>query len=36
LEAGKIKFESAGDFLVELEKKFGRGDNELAKVAELK
>lgn len=36
LEAGKIKFESARDFLVELEKKFGGGDNELAKVAELK
>jgi len=36
LEAGEIEFESAGEFLAEIKKEFGEGDEELVKVAELK
>jgi len=36
LEAGKIEFESVGEFLAEIKKEFGGGDEELVKVAELK
>ena len=36
LEAGEIEYESAGDFLAEIRKEFGGGDEELVKVAELK
>jgi len=36
LEAGEIEFESVGEFLAEIKKEFGGGDEELVKVAELK
>ena len=36
LEVGKLEFESVGEFLVEIKKEFGRGDEESVKVAELK
>jgi len=36
LEAGKIEFESVGEFLAEIKKEFGGGDKESVKVAELK
>ena len=36
LENGEIKFESAGEFLTEIKKEFGGGDEESVKVAELK
>jgi len=36
LEAGKVEYESAGEFLIEIKKEFGGGDKELVKVAELK
>ena len=36
LEAGEIEYESAEEFLAEIRKEFGRGDEELVKVAELK
>jgi len=36
LEIGDIEFESAGEFLAEIRKEFGGGDEELVKVAELK
>jgi len=36
LEAGEIEFESAGEFLAEIKKEFGGGDEESVKVAELK
>jgi len=36
LETGEIEFESVGEFLVEIKKEFGGGDEELVKVAELK
>jgi len=36
LETGEIEFESAGEFLAEIKKEFGGGDEELVKVAELK
>jgi len=36
LEAGEVKYESAGEFLTEIKKEFGRGDEESVKVAELK
>jgi len=36
LETGEIEFESAGEFLVEIRKEFGGGDEESVKVAELK
>ena len=36
LEIEEIEFESAGEFLAEIRKEFGRGDKESVKVAELK
>ena len=36
LETGEIEFESAGEFLAEIKSKFGGGDEESVKVAELK
>jgi len=36
LEAGEIEFESVGEFLAEIKKEFGGGDEESVKVAELK
>jgi len=36
LKIGEIEFESAGEFLAEIKKEFGGGDEELVKVAELK
>ena len=36
LEAGEIEFESAGEFLAEIRREFGGGDEESVKVAELK
>jgi len=36
LEAGKVEYESAGEFLLEIKKEFGEGDKESAKVVELK
>ena len=35
LEAGLLEYETAGEFLADIRKKFG-GDKELVKVAELK
>jgi len=36
LEAGEIEFESVGEFLAEIKKEFGGGDEESVKVVELK
>ena len=36
LEAGEVEYKSAGEFLAEIKKEFGGGDEELVKVAELK
>ena len=36
ITTGEIEFETAGEFLVEIRKEFGGGDEELVKVAELK
>ena len=36
LETGEMEFESAGEFLEEIKREFGGGDEELVKVAELK
>ena len=36
LEAGLLEYEMAGEFLTEIRKEFGGGDEESAKVAELK
>ena len=36
LKTGEVEFGSAGEFLLELKKKFGGGDKESVKVAELK
>jgi len=36
LEAGEVKYESAGEFLAEIKKEFGGGDKESMKVVELK
>ena len=36
LETGEVEYESVGEFLVEIKKKFGGGDEELLKIAELK
>jgi len=36
LEVGKIEYKSAGEFLAEIRKEFGEGDEELVKVAELR
>ena len=36
MEAGEIKYESVGEFLARLKKKFGGGDEEMIKMAELR
>ena len=36
MEAGEVEYESAGDFLAEIKKEFGGGDEKSMKVAELK
>ena len=36
IDTGEIKFETAGEFLVEIRREFGGGNEELVKVAELK
>jgi len=36
LESGEVEFESAGEFLLELKKKFGEGDKKSVKVVEIK
>jgi len=36
LEAGELEFKTVGDFLAEIKKKFGRGEEESVKAAELK
>ena len=36
LETGEIEFENVGEFLVEIRREFGGGDEKLVKIAELK
>ena len=36
LEAGEVEYESVGEFLAEIKKEFGGGDEKSLKVAELK
>jgi len=36
LEAGEVEYESVGEFLAEIKKEFGRGDEESIKIIELK
>ena len=36
IEIGEIEFESTGEFLAEIKREFGGGDEESVKVAELK
>ena len=36
LEVGLLEYEMTGEFLAEIKKKFGEGDEEIVKVAELK
>ena len=36
LEAGEIEYKSVGEFLAEIRKEFGGGDEEPVKIAELK
>ena len=36
LEAGELEFETVGEFLAEIKKKFDRGKEESVKAAELK
>ena len=36
IDAGEIKFETAGESLAEIRREFGGGDEESVKVAELK
>ena len=36
LEAVEVEYESAGEFLAEIKREFGKGDKESTKVAELK
>jgi len=36
LESEEVEFRSAGEFLLELKKEFGGGDEELVKIVELK
>jgi len=36
LEAGEVEYESAGEFLAELKREFGGGDEKAVKVAELR
>ena len=36
MEVGLLEYEMTGEFLAEIKKKFGEGDEEIVKVAELK
>jgi len=36
LEVGEVEYESVGEFLAEIKKEFGEGDEESVKIAELK
>ena len=36
LEAGEVEYESVGEFLAEIKKEFGEGDEESIKIIELK
>ena len=36
LEAGELEFETIGEFLAEIKKEFGEGEEELVRVAELR
>ena len=36
LEAGKVEYKSAGEFLAEIKREFGGGDEVVVKVAKLK
>ena len=36
LETEELKFETVGEFLAEIKKEFGRGEEELVKAAELR
>ena len=36
IEEGLLEYETVGEFLADIKKKFGRGDKEIVKVAELK
>ena len=36
LEVGEVEYKSAGEFLIEIKKEFGKRDEESVKVAELK
>ena len=36
LEVGEVEYETVGEFLAEIKKEFGEGDEELVKIAELK
>ena len=36
LEGGQLEYETAGEFLADIKKEFGGGDEEIVKVAELK
>jgi len=36
LEGGLLEYETVGEFLADIKKEFGGGDEELVKVAELK
>ena len=36
LEAGKLEFETVGEFLAEIRREFGRGEKKLVKAAELR
>jgi len=36
LETSSLEYETVGEFLADIKKKFGRGDEEIVKVAELK
>jgi len=36
LEAEEVEYESAGEFLAEIKKEFGEGNEELVKIAKLK
>jgi len=36
LKGGLLEYETAGEFLADIKKKFGEGDEEIVKVAELK
>ena len=36
LEAGKLQFETVGEFLAEIKREFGRGEEESVKAAKLR